>query len=383
MKIILKGIFAILISSILITLSVFLNTPKLYDIEQELSIVKRPPLEEEILEQMSLEERVGQLFVFGFSGSEVSENITDLIQENHISGVLLLGTNIVNNTQLSKLITDIQEISKLPLLITIDQEGGIVARLKGNEILTIAQKQMSTPQQAYDIAKERGEQLITVGVNVNLAPVVEYITSSNSFMYHRVFRGTKEDVAQKAEAAIKGYTDSNTISVAKHYPGHSDSSPDSHYSLPKVYIKNSQWDEYIYPFKYLIEKKVVDVIMVGHIFYPNIDSKTSTISSEILNTRLREQLGFQGVLITDDMEMDSIEKQGNYTEIAKQALLAGNDILLYSGIPKVQREVYEYILQSVKNGEIPETTINEKVLRVLRLKIKYGLIDYTNLQFAE
>ena len=383
MKIILKGIFAILISSILITLSVFLNTPKLYNIEQELSIVKRPPLEEEILEQMSLEERVGQLFVFGFSGSEVSENITDLIQENHISGVLLLGTNIVNNTQLSKLITDIQEISKLPLLITIDQEGGIVARLKGNEILTIAQKQMSTPQQAYDIAKERGEQLITVGVNVNLAPVVEYITSSNSFMYHRVFRGTKEDVAQKAEAAIKGYTDSNTISVAKHYPGHSDSSPDSHYSLPKVYIKNSQWDEYIYPFKYLIEKKVVDVIMVGHIFYPNIDSKTSTISSEILNTRLREQLGFQGVLITDDMEMDSIEKQGNYTEIAKQALLAGNDILLYSGIPKVQREVYEYILQSVKNGEIPETTINEKVLRVLRLKIKYGLIDYTNLQFAE
>lgn len=383
MRIILKGIFAILISCVLITLSIFLPSSTIYDIENDLSIIKRPPLEEELLAQMSIEERVGQLFVFGFSGSEISENITELIQKNHIGGVLLLGTNIVNSTQLTKLISDIQDISNISLLITIDQEGGIVARLKENEILTIPQKQMDSPQEAYDIAMERGKQLKEIGINVNLAPVVEYITSPSSFMYQRVFRGTKEEVALKAEAAIEGYTSSNTISVAKHYPGHSNSSPDSHYSLPRVYIKDNEWDEYIYPFKYLIEKEIVDVIMVGHILYPNIDKMTSTISSEILNTRLREQLGFQGVLITDDMEMDSIEKQGKHTEIAKQALLAGNDILLYSSIPKLQREVYEYILQSVKEGNISEETINQKVLRVLRLKIKYNLVDYTNLQPQE
>ena len=195
-----------------------------------------------------------------------------------------------------------------------------------------------------------------------------------------------EEVSKKAYNAIKGYSDSDMISVAKHYPGHSNLSPDSHFSLPRVNISLEQWDEYISPFSYLINKDVVDVIMVGHILYPNIDSKPSTISNIIINQKLRKDLNFQGVVITDDMLMDAIEKQGGYCDIAKEALKAGNDILLYSMYspkPNLQREIYDCIFNAVNSEEIALEDINQKVLRILRLKIKYGLIDKSILQPAE
>ncbi len=120
-----------------------------------------------------------------------------------------------------------------------------------------------------------------------------------------------------------GYTDSGIISVAKHYPGHSNSSPDSHYSLPKVYIQENEFEEYIYPFKYLVEQGSVEAIMVGHILYPNIDSKPSTVSYKLLTEKLRQNLGYDKVLITDDMEMDSIESVGQYCDIARDAFNCG------------------------------------------------------------
>lgn len=383
MKIILRGIFVLVFACVLVTLSIFYQFSNLNEIQGNLTIVERPPLEQQLLEQMSLEQKVGQLFMFGFSGTSLNENITDLIQNKYIGGVLLLGPNIVNNTQLESLINDIQEISYVPLFVSIDQEGGIVARLKGDTILTTSQKNMETTEEAYTISYQRGLLLKELGINMNLAPVVEYITSPTSFLYQRVFRGTKEEVAQKSKSSIQGYTDSKIIGVAKHYPGHSNTSVDSHYNLPKVTITNDQWEEYIYTFKYLVDNKSTDIILVGHILYPNIDSKPSTISSELLTKRLKEDLGYKGILITDDMEMDSIERIGEYGQIAKEALLAGNDILLYNGLPAVQREVYEYILQSVSNGEITESVLNEKVLRILRLKVRYNLFDFSILKTPE
>lgn len=380
MRLLLKVFFTILFTVLLLNVPTLKQTRVAYSIDNDVKIVQRPPLELEILEQLTVEQKVGQLFMFGFSGTTLNEDISDYIQNRYIGGVLLLGRNISSDEQLTSLNTQLQLISTLPLLISIDQEGGIVARLKGDSILTTAQKEMLTPEQAYQIAKSRGEMLKQLGINMNLAPVVEYITDSGSFMYQRVFRGSKEDVALKGESSIKGYTDSGISSVAKHYPGHSNLSPDSHYSLPKVYIDNTQWEEYIYPFKYLIEKNSVDVIMVGHILYPNIDSKVSTISNEILSKRLRDNLKYDGVLITDDMEMDSIEKRGEYCDIAKEALLAGNDILLYSSIPDVQKKVHECILAYVTDGQIPISIIDEKVTRVLKLKVKYSMVDYSTLR---
>jgi beta-N-acetylhexosaminidase len=322
-----------------------------------------------ILESMTVQEKVGQLFMFGFYGPQLTEDIKELITEKHIGAILLLKYNIENNIQLRDLTTQIQTLSEIPLLISIDQEGGIVTRLTDNPILTKSQNEIKDNLDAYNTAYERGTILKELGINTNLAPVVEYITDKNSFLYPRVFTGDIQQVSQKSLSMIQGYTDAGIISVPKHYPGHSNDSIDSHLTLPEVNITNNQWNEYISPFEYILESPDTKAVMVGHISYPNIDNQPSTLSYEILTVRLRENLKYNGVVITDDMEMGALKNRGEYTQLAKKALLAGNDILLYSGIPEVQQEVYNYILLEIQQGNIDIKIIDEKVLRILELKL--------------
>ena len=386
MKIFFKVFFCLILSITLVILSSSFIKDEVYDINNDLTVIKLPPLEQRVLKQMSLEEKVGQLLLFGFNGLEMGKNTKDLINNKHIGGVLLLAKNISNASQLTNLNSQLQSQARIPLLISIDQEGGVVSRIKWEKELLISQKNMGGEEDIYSLSVKRAKILKPLGINVNLAPVVEYITDTNSFLYPRVFSGNIQEISRKAYSAIKGYKDSNMISVAKHYPGHSNLSTDSHFSLPKVYVSKENWDEYVFPFKYLIEQGMVDVIMVGHILYPNIDSKVSTISEVIVNEKLRKELNYEGVVITDDMQMDAIEKQGDDCKIAKEALKAGNDILLYSMYylkPNIEREIYDCILNSVNSGEISLEDIDQKVLRVLRLKIKYGLIDKTILQPQE
>lgn len=340
------------------------------------------PIEQLVLENMTLEQKVGQLFMLGFYGTTLSEKTSDWIENRNIGGVLLLGRNIQNEGQIKRLTKDIQSKSNIPLFISIDQEGGVVSRLQWNSILTTAQRSMDTQQEAYNIAVARGNILKELGINMNLAPVVEYITDNQSFMYKRVFRGTQLQVAKKAESAINGYSSVNIIPVAKHYPGHSNSSPDSHFYLPKVYITPTQWESYIYPFKYIIEKGCVDILMAGHILYPNIDSKISTVSKKILTERLRNDLSFEGVILSDDMGMDAIKDSGDIKTLAKESLLAGIDILIYSKENIQQDQVYEYILQSFEKGDINMDILDEKVLRILKLKSKYGMLQSITLQLS-
>lgn len=366
--------------SILLLCTTFIIFPRNNQLERKEYIQSNIPIksvEEVLLNRMSIEQKIGQLFIFGFDGTQINTSNKEFLKNKNIGGVLLLGKNISNEDQLKSLIEDIQSINTIPLFISIDQEGGVVSRIKWNDTLTKSQASISTKEQAYQLAKSRGDILKSFGINMNLAPVVEYISNPNSFMYDRVYRGSRDDVVEKSVASINGYRDSNVIGVIKHYPGHSDSSPDSHFYLPVVNIEISQWDEYIYPFKKVIDDTTVDALMVGHIKYPNIDSKPSTISEEIVGNRLIKNLNYQGIVISDDMEMGALDDIDSYTEIAKQALLAGNDILIYSKYsekyPEIQKDVYEYILNEVINGNISEDIINEKVLKILRLKLKYSI----------
>lgn len=336
--------------------------------------VKTPELE--ILSRMSIEEKVGQLFIFGFDGTSLTSENRKFLKEKYTGGVLLLSKNITSEKQLKNLIQDIQSTNDIPLFISIDQEGGVVSRIKWNETLTQPQSEIDTPLQAYTLAKARGEILKGLGINMNLAPVVEYISEENSFMYNRVYRGSENEVSQKSISSIQGYTDSKIVSVPKHYPGHSNTSPDSHISLPIVNISSDQWIEYIKPFSRVLEQTSVDALMVGHVKFPKIDKEPSTISREIVGKRLIEDLKYNGLVISDDMEMGALDDLGTYTSIAKKALLAGNDILIYSKYssknPTIQKDVYEYIVKEVKKGNID---IDEKVLKILRVKMKYGILQ--------
>ena len=374
-KIFLTAIFLLIL---LILLPPQKNNNLIYDIQGDIQIKKTPPLEERILSQMTVEEKIGQLLLFGFSGTSLNTDIQNLIEMKYIGGVLLLGKNIQNTQQLKELNSDLQSISHLPLLIAVDQEGGSVARIQESSKTNISQRYLKDEQQIYDISVQRAKMLKELGINMNLAPVAEYITNNSSFMYERTFSGSRQEVAQKVYSAVKGYVDSKMISTVKHFPGHDNQSKDTHSTIAQVNISPQQWDEYIYTFKYPIDKGIVDVIMVGHIKFPKIDDKPATVSKVIIDGKLRKEIGYEGVVITDDMQMSSIWKYAQYCNTAKEALLAGNDILLYSQYtPRATllTDVYNCILNAITSGEIAEDVINQKVLRILKLKIKYGLID--------
>jgi len=382
-----RKIYKIFLTAIFLLVFLILLPPQkddnlIYDIQGDIQIKKIPPLEKRILSQMSVEEKIGQLFLFGFSGTSLDADIQNLIETKYIGGVLLLSKNIQDTQQLKRLNSDLQSISQLPLLIAVDQEGGSVVRIQEDSKANISQRFLQDEEQIYDISVQRAKMLKELGINMNLAPVAEYITNDSSFMYERTFSGSKQEVAQKVYSAVKGYSDSKMISTIKHFPGHNDQSPNTHFNIAQININDKQWDEYIYTFKYSIDKGIVDVIMVGHIKIPNIDDKPATVSKVIINEKLRKGIGYSGVVITDDMQMNSIWKYGEYCNTAKEALLAGNDILLYSQYtPKATllTDVYNCILNSVTSGEIAEDEIDQKVLRILKLKIKYKLIDETTL----
>lgn len=367
-----------LILTILIVAVLYIKFPKhLQDPDTKIittSIPTKSP-EELILEKMSVEEKVGQLFIFGFDGTTLTNEAKNIITNYHVGGIVLFSKNITNESQLKTLIKNLQNTSNIPLFVSIDQEGDPVSRLKWNNTLTIAQSDINTPEQAYTIAKSRGEILRNLGINMNFAPVVEYITNSTSFIYPRVYRGTQEEVSQKSIATINGYTAANILSVPKHFPGDSNTSSDSHTSLPTVDISNNQWNTYIQPFTSILSQTNINALMVGHIKFTNIDKVPASISYEIITNRLKNNLNYNGLIISDDMGMKALNGIASYTDIAKQALQAGEDILLYSQSTteqkNIQTTVYNYIVKEVKNGDI---NIDDKVLKILKMKILYNII---------
>ncbi|MDD3474901.1 MAG: glycoside hydrolase family 3 N-terminal domain-containing protein [Candidatus Dojkabacteria bacterium] len=373
MKYIISLIFSFLIISLF-------PIPLIDTYKEDVSILNEilptPTQEELLLEDMSNEEKVGQLFIFGFDGTSLTKENREFLEEHYIGGVLLLSKNISSEKQLKSLIKDIQSTNDIPLFITIDQEGGSVARIKWDDKLLVAQKNIDTPKEAYEDAKYKGEYIKSLGINMNFAPVVEYITDKDSFIYDRVYRGSEKDVYLKSISAIEGYTDSGIISVPKHYPGHSNTSTDSHYDLPVVNITESQWDEYILPFTNILDGTSVDAMMVGHVYFPNIDKYPSTLSGKIIGEKLIRELGYEGLIISDDMEMGALDDIDTDVKIAKRALEAGNDILIYSKYtarhPSLQKDVYEYILEQVNNGDM---NIDDKVLKILEMKNKYGILS--------
>lgn len=334
------------------------------------------PYEEILLSQMTAEEKVGQLFIFGIEGltTLTPENKQFLI-DSKIGGIILMSKNISSESQLITLIKEIQSTNSIPLFISLDQEGGVVSRIRWDYILIRSQQSISSPEEAYLIAKSKGELLKKYGVNMNLAPVVEYSSNSNSFIYKRVFSGNIEQVIQKSISTISGYNDTGIISVIKHFPGHANTTIDPHYKLPSLNISKEQWNEHIESFSRIIKEKEIDALMVSHTLFPNIDSEPATISFEIVNNRLKQGLNYNGLIISDDMEMDALDGLGSSTEVALKALQAGCDILMYGKFSPdnrySQKAVYDYILSKVKGEEL---NIDEKVLKILKIKIKYNLI---------
>lgn len=340
--------------------------------------------EDEILNKvmnMSLDEKIGQLFIVGFDGNtSLSEKDISLIKDFKVGGLIFFRRNITTANQTVDLINKIKIINSengnVPLFLSLDQEGGLVTRLpeeiiKFHKASVIGEK--NDEEYAYDIAKLMGSIIYSIGFNMNFAPVLDiYTNPNNEVIGSRAFSSDKEIVSKLGVVTIKGFKDSNIIAVGKHYPGHGDTSEDSHYELPILEhdygrVRNIE----LYPFEQAINNGL-DAVLVSHLLYEKIDSENiATLSKIFLYEILRKELGFRGIVITDDMIMKGLTDTESISEASLKALKAGVDILLIgSGYENISNSI-QRIKQAVFDGEIDEFEIDRKVYNILRVKRDY------------
>ena len=340
---------------------------------------------DEILERinaMSLDEKIGQLFIVGFDGgSYLTQEDISLIRDYKVSGFIFFRRNIQTSDQVVKLINEIKSVNNaectVPMFLSLDQEGGTVTRLP-DEIIKFNRAhdigKLNDENYAYDVAKLMGEIIHSLGFNMNFAPVLDvYTNSENMVIGSRSFSSDKEVVAKLGIATMNGLKDNDIIAVGKHYPGHGDTKEDSHYELPVLdhdyeRVKGVE----IYPFKMAIENGI-DSILVSHLFYKNIDPENIvTLSKVFLYDILRKDLKFRGLVITDDMIMKGLTNHISIPEACFEAFKAGVDVLLIgSGYQNIVESI-NYIKQSVLNG-IQEFEIDRKLYNILRIKQKYNV----------
>lgn len=373
---------------------------------------------EKIVSEMTLDEKIGQMLMPDFRQwkqegqssvqdfTEMNDEVAEIIDEFDLGGVILFAQNVKTTEQTAKLTHDIQQVAindedgNLPLLTTIDQEGGIVTRLgtgtnfPGNMALGATKSE----QNSYDTGVVIGRELNVLGINVNFAPSVDVNNNPlNPVIGLRSFSSDPDLVAKLGVKMIEGIQSNGVASAAKHFPGHGDTATDSHYGLPKVdksleELRNVE----LKPFQAAIDNGV-DMIMTAHIQFPQIEQDTytsikdgqeiqipATLSDDILTGLLRGYMNFDGVIITDALNMAAISENFGEVETVKMAFEAGVDIALMptilrskADVPKL-RAIIDGIKEAVTKGEISEERINESATRVVKLKIDRGVINVAN-----
>ena len=335
------------------------------------------------LDNMTLDEKIGQMITIGIDGYSVDDTAKQLITDKKVGGVILFKDNISDSNQLLQLINDIKGINstnKIPIFISVDQEGGRVNRLP-SEIKSLPSNEIignkNDNKLAYDIGKNIGYALGSFGFNMDFAPVLDVNSNpNNTVIGDRSFSNDKDKVASLGASEINGFKDSNIISVAKHFPGHGDTATDSHYALP---IINKTLDELksveFVPFKKAIEEKV-PAIMVSHILMPQIDANNpASMSKTIITDILRKDLKFDGLIVTDDMTMGAVTNELDITTACINSINAGADLLLVCHGYHNEINVINAIKDSVNNRIISIDTINKSVYRILSLKENYKITD--------
>ncbi len=335
------------------------------------------------LQKPSLQEKVGQLLVFGFDGTIISEEMTHLIREHHVGGVILFGRNIGCPEDVLNLTRNLQNVAKhaghqYPLLICMDQENGAVRRLgEGTTIFPGSMLLGATdnPQNAYDVGVATGKELKALGINWNLAPVVDVNNNPlNPVIGIRSYGESPERVSEFGKAAMKGMQDAGVITTLKHFPGHGDTDTDSHFDLPVISHNMDRLEEVeLKPFIHGIQGGA-DTIMTAHVYFPAIEKTEgvpATISKKVITGLLRKKLGFKGVITTDCLEMNAIKNTIGTARGAVEALKAGVDLLMVSHSFHLQKETIHAIIEAVESGEIDERLIDQAYERVQKLKQKY------------
>lgn len=335
------------------------------------------------MEEMSLEEKIGQLLIVGMEGKTYGEELDRLIRHYHVGGIILLGKNISYPAGMLKLLNESKKANadyEIPLFISVDEEGGRVSRLPSSMKKLPAAEYFGTigdEMFAFETGAYLADLLHAFGYNMNYAPVLDvHSNPKNPVIGDRSFSSDPEEVANLGMAVMRGMRENGIIPVVKHFPGHGDTHVDSHLSLPVIEktLGELQKTELI-PFQRAIEEQA-DVIMVAHIMFPELDQKyPSSLSKKIITDLLREEMLFKGVVITDDLTMGAIVNEVTVPEAAVQSFIAGSDLLLIAGDYENQVDTIDALMAAVQAGTISEERIDESVKRILTLKERYKLKD--------
>lgn len=345
--------------------------------------------EEELLSTMTLSEKVGQMFFLAYRKNDdgsnmlvLSEAAKEQLRTIQPGGFCLFGENVGSVEQLRAMISDAKGSVRLPLFVSVDQEGGSVQRISHSEAIPATNlppmwKVGSTgdPVLARRVGGVLGSELAVFGFNMDFAPVCDVFSNpNNTVIGQRSFSSDPTVVAEMSLELAKGLSDAGIIPAAKHFPGHGDTDADTHigYAISNKTRKELEQTELI-PFRAQIEAGV-PLLMVAHISLPalNGDNTPATLSEQVVTGLLRNELGYENIIITDAMNMGAIVENYGGNDACVRAVQAGADMLL---MPQDPPGAYQAILEAVHSGVLTEERIDESVLRILRVKYQYRLFD--------
>jgi beta-N-acetylhexosaminidase len=325
----------------------------------------------------SMKRAFGQLFVVGFEGTELNQDLLDLFRHYPPGGVILFRRNLVDPDQIQRLTRQLQTAdTPLPMLVCIDQEGGRVWRLpppftRFPEAQALGNARSDSL--AYSAAGVIADELCAVGIHCNFAPVLDLHTNpSNPVIGPRSFGADPASVATLARSMLLGFRSHGIAGCGKHFPGHGDTDLDSHETLPTVSLSRERLlSVEMAPYRILCQdaRKPLELVMTAHVRYPDLDpDRPATLSTRILTGALRGQLGFDGVVVTDDLEMGAISESYGPEEAALLAFRAGADLLMICHTPSRLPACIETLCRSMKRGETPSRRLRQSLDRFRRLK---------------
>lgn len=343
---------------------------------------EKDPIKEQI-ENMTIDDKIGQMLIVGLEGYEMDENARTMIEKNHIGGFILYGSNVENSSQLLSLINTLKRANaanRISLFISVDEEGGRISRMPKGFRKLPSNREIGK-QNSADLSRRIGrllaDEVKAFGYNMDYAPVLDINSNpKNPVIGDRAFGSKSEIVSKLGVETMKGIQEGGVIPVVKHFPGHGDTSVDSHIGLPQVENDLERLKSFeLIPFEQAI-KNGADAIMVAHILLPKLDEENpATLSKAIISDLLRKQLDFDGVVITDDMTMGAIIENYDIGSAAVKSVAAGSDIVLVAHGYDNGSKVLGSLKDAVSSGLISEARINESVYRILKLKRKYNVND--------
>lgn len=329
---------------------------------------------DKLVANMSDADKVGQLLMIGIHGKTLNDDAKFMLNEYRVGGIILFDRNMESKDQVKSLITDINKTGKsaglTPLFIGIDQEGGAVARMEDQLIKVPPAEELGKEpiEQAVSLAKQSGTELKDLGFNINFAPVADL-----GLTYGRSFSTNPDDVVRYASAVGKAYDEAGLWYSYKHFPGIGKTDVDLHADTSVVPVsKETLLNEDTKVFVDLIKQSKPNTyaIMVSHAMYPQIDADhPSSLSKAIITDWLRKDMGYNGVVITDDMDMGALAKHYTFGDMAVQSILAGSDILLVCHEYEHMQEAYNGLMKAVKDGRISKERLDESVKRILLMKM--------------